>query len=527
MGSFCKGNNSTTVQLPEWVESQAKTNNQLANDIASKPYQTYSNQRLADFSGDQTKAFDMARSSAGRYSGGVDSALSSLAGVAGTAVPQIGGPPNVDAGMRARGGDIGAKFNPRARQTAGYGAQGVERLQAQDRFMGETGIPSGDINELVNLINGSGGNGGAPAGAAGDFLRQLGSGGPQGINMPSGFAGPGMGAGGPAVGPGGPPRTGGGSPYEGGGVYLPPPSPGPSSPLGQAQAQTATADVALADTALTDIGSLERVQADKFYEAPIDRYMNPYVASALDPALAEIRRQGDIRQVGNMTRATANGAFGGSRSGILEGETERGIMDALARTAATGYSDAFDKASTLVAADQGRDLTAGLANQGATNTAILGNTAAQNQGNQFNASALNQGGQFNANALNQGSQFNAGLQQQSALANLQAQLTGRAQTIDASRAQGDLSRLGQSMNYTDIAALQDIGKQQQGMNQSNMDLAYQDFLAEQNYPQEQLNMLISALNQTPYSRTTYGPQASGMGQGIGALLSLAGLFGKM
>lgn len=547
MGSLCKGDNTTTTKMPEWVETGAKENYELAKEIGARPYQTYSGPRIAGLTSDTQNAYGATRNSQGAWSGGVNNALSTLAGISGSSVPLIGGAPQVDAGKMARGGTIGSQFNPRLRQTSGFGQQGLDRLKAQDQgyaAMGADAGGQGDVNAMASMINGGG--------SVQDFLKMLGP----------GFQMPPAGGGGPA------PRTGGGDPYlptGGGDPYLPGGDQLPSGytvpgqpTLGQASANTSLADISTADTAtantstadttLIDPAQLERVQAAQFTDAPIDRYMNPYIQSALDPALQEIQRQGSIMLQGNAARATGAGAFGGSRSALLDAETQRNILDQIGRTSAAGYSEGYDKASTLVAADQARKLQADLSNQGATNTQLATNQAAANQGSQFNASALNQGAQFNAsalnqgsqfnanaknqgsqfnaNALNQGSQFNAGLQQQSTLANLQALLTQRQQGIDASRAQSDIAKTGQQMNYTDIAALADIGKQQQAQDQANLDLGYGDFLREQNYPQEQLNMLISALNQSPYSRTTYGPQGSPLGQGAGGLMALAGLFGK-
>ena len=91
------------------------------------------------------------------------------------------------------------------------------------------------------------------------------------------------------------------------------------------------------------------------------------------------------------------------------------------------------------------------------------------------------------------------------------------------------------LGYTDVAALSDIGAQQQGQTQQNLNLAYQDFLNQFYFPQEQQNWLASQLQSVPYSSqmqsSSTGPVgtpnafAQNMG-GFGALLGGLGMFGK-
>jgi hypothetical protein len=63
----------------------------------------------------------------------------------------------------------------------------------------------------------------------------------------------------------------------------------------------------------------------------------------------------------------------------------------------------------------------------------------------------------------------------------------------------DLMNFGlgtQQAALADAAALGNIGTQKQGMNQQNMNLAYQDFMEQQNYPWQQLDKWSSVLNRT-------------------------------
>lgn len=435
------GSNSSQVaskiELPEWVNKQAEENMGLAKDIASKPYQTYSGQRLAGFNDDQNAAFGATRATQGAQQPALNSALAALGGVSSRGAPMIGATPSgLDGLMRARGGDIGAAHTP--------GRMAINGLAAND-------------TSLARL--------------------------PQMSGMPQ------------------MPRTGGGDPYL------------PVHPVNQNFGQVPQVDAAKVDPSGLERVDAERIASERFTDADINAYLNPYKQAALDPAIAEIQRQGQILQNNNMARAQGAGAFGGSRHGLVEAETNRAILDQIARTQAEGLSRGFDTAAGLVSNDQGRALQAAQANQ---STGLQGDLANQNVTTQA---------QFrNQDAQNQMRALQAQLQQQTNLANQSAALQKMGIDINAANSQGALAKLGQDMAYTDIAKLMGMGDTQQKMDQSNLDLGYNDFLKEQNYPQEQLNMLISALNQTPYGRTTYQPGPNTAAQVGGGLASLLGLF---
>jgi hypothetical protein len=88
---------------------------------------------------------------------------------------------------------------------------------------------------------------------------------------------------------------------------------------------------------------------------------------------------------------------------------------------------------------------------------------------------------------------------------------------------------GQQLNGIDLSQLLSIGGQQQGQDQKNLDVLTADFLRQQGYPQEQLNILLSALKGTPYSSstTTTGPGGSTSAQNLGSLAALLGAGGKI
>ena len=92
------------------------------------------------------------------------------------------------------------------------------------------------------------------------------------------------------------------------------------------------------------------------------QYMNPYLQQALDPQLAEARRQSQITQTQNAGKLTGAGAYGGGRQAIMDAETQRNLATNLADITGKGYMNAYDKAmqqfnTEQQAAQQAQDLT--------------------------------------------------------------------------------------------------------------------------------------------------------------------------
>ncbi|CAB5220069.1 hypothetical protein UFOVP237_68 [uncultured Caudovirales phage] len=103
--------------------------------------------------------------------------------------------------------------------------------------------------------------------------------------------------------------------------------------------------------------------------------------------------------------------------------------------------------------------------------------------------------------------------------------TQGAQTqLAAANQMGNTAQLGQTMGLRDLSALEATGQTQQTQDQKNLDLAYQDFLAQRQYPAQQLSMMNSLIRGLPYgtdtSTSATGPassyQASPLSQIAGA-----------
>jgi hypothetical protein len=197
-------------------------------------------------------------------------------------------------------------------------------------------------------------------------------------------------------------------------------------------------------------------------------YMSPYIQNALQPQMQEAARQSAIQGQQNQAQAVQQGAFGGSRSAIVEAERQRNLGTLQNQIYGTGMQNAFQNAQQ-----------------------------AQQFGSTLGLQGLGQAGQAAA-TLGQLGQTQFG-QQKDIL-------------------QGQLS----------------AGQLQQQQAQKGMDLGYQDFQNQRQYPYQQLAFMSDMLRGLPMSQTTQSiyaappsPMAQLAGMGMSAYgASKAGLFAK-
>lgn len=124
--------------------------------------------------------------------------------------------------------------------------------------------------------------------------------------------------------------------------------------------------------------ALLRGTGERFSPTQIQPFMSPYEDAVVQQTLADIRREGDIREQGLQAQAAAAGAFGGSRQAVAEQELARNVAQEQARAAAqlrsAGYTQAAQQAQqAFEQAKQREQAGAGLYGQ-------LGSQAAQTVG---------------------------------------------------------------------------------------------------------------------------------------------------
>ena len=359
----------------------------------------------------------------------------------------------------------------------------------------------------------------------------------------------------------------------------------------RARASTGTAQRALQDAA--ELGKLAALQGitqlegtgTKFTPDQTQAFMNQYEDAAVQQALADIARQGEIQKQNVAFQAEQAGAFGGGRQAVAEQELARNVLEQQGRTAAqmraAGFESASDRAQQAFEQSQARQqnvaqLTGQLGQAGVGASAQAAQAAGQLglsaeelaqrgalQGAQLGMSAeqfaaanaqsiaqtglnieqlaaqtgmdaqrlagqmANQAGNLGLQSANLGlSGIQAGLGAQQQAAGIGQGIAGLGQQM------AGLGQLGQSMNLQDINTMSTIGQQQQAQEQAALDVAYQNQYQQAMQPYQQLAFLSDITTGAPSgqmtSATQPGPSVGSqlMGAGLGIYgLSQSGMFG--
>jgi len=208
---------------------------------------------------------------------------------------------------------------------------------------------------------------------------------------------------------------------------------------------------------------------EPFSADTVNQYMDTFQTS-IDPAMEQLERDRQLRQNQNRADAIRAGAFGGSRLGVREAMTDAEISRAGADLRRQAGRDALAFASQRYDADRASDRA----------------------------------------------DFE----------------TDEASRLRATETLSQLAPLAQGLEEQRASGLLTAGQAERDLDQRSLDLAYQDFLAQQQFPFEMLNFALGALQGIPYETLTR-QQASGQqfmqqpsiyGQTIGGLGTLASLY---
>jgi hypothetical protein len=306
--------------------------------------------------------------------------------------------------------------------------------------------------------------------------------------------------------------------------------------------------------------NIRDIQAGSFLNQNLQQYMNPYTQAVTEQSLADLERSRLLQQQQTAAQATAARAFGGSRQGVAEAETNRAFGENAARLVAQQNAAAYEAAQRASESDLARAMQAqqlnqaqdlattqqslqlagqfGLANQdaalraalanqgvdvqyGLTNAQMAQQAALANQATGLTAAQANQDAMLKAALSNQGYDFNVGQlntqnQQQVALAN-QAALNARASQQASLNQQANLSnqQAGLTANQQALAAANQMTGT--GTAFTNMGIAANQALADQGllrqgFSQQQLD----AIRNLPLEQQQILNQALGINVGGGS-----------
>lgn len=207
-------------------------------------------------------------------------------------------------------------------------------------------------------------------------------------------------------------------------------------------------------------------QAGQLAGRNLSAYTNPYESQVVDQSLADLERTRLMQQNQLGAQASAAGAFGGSRQGIAEAETNRAFADQAARTASGLRQAGFQNAQQMAMADIG----------------------ATNQARQFGAQQA-----MTAQQLNQ-------------MAGLQA----NQQRLGAASQLGQLGQQAFNTGQAISQQQQQQGLMQQGLQQALIDAARGQYAGFTNAPQQALALPLAALGATPNQSTTTQSKQPGL-----------------
>ena len=265
------------------------------------------------------------------------------------------------------------------------------------------------------------------------------------------------------------------------------------------------------------IGPVATPQFRGLLSQDIGAYQSPYQQQVIDLAMQDIQRQADIARGGAQERAIRAGAFGGSRSAILEAESQRPYAEQMARTAAGLRQAGFEQAQAAAERDIARQQELG----------IFGAGQAQQRALQ-QAQLGQQAGIFGAELGQQRRMQQAALEQQRQLAGLD--IAGRAALRQPElEMQARAQRAGllgglQQQQLTGLGLLGGIGAQQQMLQQRAIDAARGEFQRALGYGPQQIGLLGAGMGTPLVGGTTTQAQKTGAGDVLGTAAQIAGMY---
>lgn len=137
-------------------------------------------------------------------------------------------------------------------------------------------------------------------------------------------------------------------------------------------------DPALAGTAAT-------VANPSTIASGIGTYMNPFEDAVIGAATNDVNRLTTMQQEANKASASAAGAFGSGRHGVVEAETNNNAARTLADMTAGLRQSGWNNAATLAGTDIANNMNVNTTNANSQNQFTLADSIAQNEASRFNS----------------------------------------------------------------------------------------------------------------------------------------------
>jgi hypothetical protein len=265
------------------------------------------------------------------------------------------------------------------------------------------------------------------------------------------------------------------------------------------------------------IGEVSTPQFRGLLSQDIGAYQSPYQQQVIDLAMGDIQRQADIARGGAQDRAIRAGAFGGSRSAVLEAESQKPYAEAMARTAAGLRQSGFEQAQAAAQADLARQQQLGIFGAGQEQQRALQQAQFGQQAGIFGAELGQQRRMQQAQMEQQRQMGGLDIAGRAALSQPQLEMQARAQRA------GLLGGL-QGQQVQGLGLLGQAGAQQQGLQQRAIDAQRGEFQRALGYGPQQIGLLQAGMGTPLISQTTTGQQKTGTGDILGTAAQLAGMY---
>jgi hypothetical protein len=249
---------------------------------------------------------------------------------------------------------------------------------------------------------------------------------------------------------------------------------------------------------VTGVDQFQYDPARQFDTGTAMQYMDPFMQTVVGRQQDDAMEQFGRMQAGRDASAVQAGAFGGSRQAVQQGIAEEALGRQLGDIQATGSQRAFEQAQQQFE----RDRAAGM-------------TTEQRRAEELGRV---QGLDVSEQARVQGATADEAMRQR------EFQLQSMGFTADMAREVANLSERARQGDIQAAQLLEAQGLGEMARDQARLDVGYQDFLRQQQFPAEQLGMYSSILRGLPVAaagtETTaqpYNPMQQALGAGISAL----------
>ena len=264
------------------------------------------------------------------------------------------------------------------------------------------------------------------------------------------------------------------------------------------------------------IGPVSTPQFRGLLSQDIGAYQSPYQQQVIDLAMGDIQKQADIARGGAQDRAIRAGAFGGSRSAVLESESQKPYAEAMAKTAAGLRQSGFEQAQQAAQADLARQQQLGIFGAGQEQQRALQQAQLGQQAGIFGAELGQQRNLQQAQMQQQRQMGGLDIAGRAALSQPQLEMQARAQRA------GLLGGL-QGQQVQGLGLLGQAGAQQQALQQRAIDAQRGEFQRALGYGPQQIGLLQAGMGTPLVTTTQTGQQKTGLGDILGTGAQLLGM----